>query len=89
MLCDLVPVNVKEPFAERVAISRCHLTHLSPKALLAMSRQRYRDGVPGQQLFRLRRGRDHGPEFGTCPRAKLAQTIVIHRSYSGGDTAAW
>ena len=80
MLCDLVPVKLKEPFAERVAISRCQLTHLSPKAPLAMTASGTGMVCPASSLFACAAVGITDRSSAPAPRAKLAQTIVIHRS---------
>ena len=71
-----------------MAISRCQLTHLPPNAVLAMTASGTGTARPASRFFALAAVGMTDRSSAPAPRPKLLQTIVIHRSYLGGDTAA-
>ena len=80
--------EAKGVFGERPAISRCQLTHLSPNALLPMTASGTGTVCPASSFFACAAAGMTDRSSAPAPRPKLRQTMVIHRSYSGGDTAA-
>ena len=75
MLCDLVPVKLKEFFGERPAISRCQLTHLSPNALLPMTASGTGTVCPASSFFACAAAGMTDRSSAPAPRPKLRQTM--------------